>query len=195
MRSKSNLRKCSVDGCDNPHDARGYCNMHYKRWKRGDVRAGDQAHRSYSTPEEAIEARTKWVGGCLEWVGARDRGGYGKIGAWGKIWLAHRLVWVSVNGPIPEGTDIDHMCHNRACVNVAHLREATRGQNGANRRGPEARSVTGVRNVSRNGKGFAVQIMSGGKAHYFGTFPTVSEAAQAAERGRAELFGEFKGNG
>lgn len=25
-------RTCSVDGCDNPHFGRGWCNRHYKRW-------------------------------------------------------------------------------------------------------------------------------------------------------------------
>lgn len=28
-------RTCQVDGCERPHDARGYCEAHYARWKRG----------------------------------------------------------------------------------------------------------------------------------------------------------------
>lgn len=27
-------RKCSVDGCDNKHDARGYCKIHWRRHKQ-----------------------------------------------------------------------------------------------------------------------------------------------------------------
>jgi hypothetical protein len=26
-------RTCTVDGCNRPHDARGYCNTHYRRWR------------------------------------------------------------------------------------------------------------------------------------------------------------------
>lgn len=33
-------RTCSVVDCDKPHEARGWCKLHYERWKRlGDVRA------------------------------------------------------------------------------------------------------------------------------------------------------------
>lgn len=27
-------RTCSVEGCGKPHDSKGYCHMHYNRWKR-----------------------------------------------------------------------------------------------------------------------------------------------------------------
>jgi len=28
------MRTCTIDGCEEPHLARGWCNMHYKRWRQ-----------------------------------------------------------------------------------------------------------------------------------------------------------------
>lgn len=46
--------------------------------------------------------------------------------------MAHRVEWEKVHGPIPDGLELDHECKNRACVNLDHLRLATRRQNVAN---------------------------------------------------------------
>lgn len=34
---------------------------------------------------------------------------------------AHRLMYEECVGAIPEGYDVHHTCHNRACVNINHL--------------------------------------------------------------------------
>lgn len=39
-------RSCTVDGCDRPHVARGYCTLHWRRWKKH----GDALHVT-SKPE------------------------------------------------------------------------------------------------------------------------------------------------
>lgn len=37
--------------------------------------------------------------------------------------LCHRAAWVYYHGTqIPDGMTVDHMCHNRRCVNPDHLR-------------------------------------------------------------------------
>ena len=52
--------------------------------------------------------------------------GYAQIG-WSEnnktnMTLAHRAAWVFHNGQIPDGMTIDHVCKNKRCVNINHLR-------------------------------------------------------------------------
>lgn len=35
--------------------------------------------------------------------------------------MFHRLVWEKTHGTIPDGFEIHHTCHNRACCNIKHL--------------------------------------------------------------------------
>lgn len=52
--------------------------------------------------------------------------GYAQVGwsANGKsqMVLAHRAAWVHVNGQVPLGMTLDHICKNKRCVNTDHLR-------------------------------------------------------------------------
>ena len=107
----------------------------------------------------------------------------------------HRYAWERVNGPIPTGKLIDHICHNRACVDVAHLRIANKSQNNMNRHSANITSESGVRNVHKNHGSWKVRLRKGGKQHYYGNFDSIEEAAAVAERARRELFGEFAGKG
>ena len=43
--------------------------------------------------------------------------------------LAHRAAWVAVNGQVPLGMTIDHLCKERRCVNPAHLRRLPNYEN------------------------------------------------------------------
>lgn len=43
--------------------------------------------------------------------------------------LAHRVVWTHLRGPIPPRFTIDHLCKRPACVNVEHLEVVTQHEN------------------------------------------------------------------
>jgi hypothetical protein len=65
---------------------------------------------------------------CVEWNGPTDRHGYGRFGRSG---LAHRWAYIWANGPesIPIGTELDHLCRNRACIAPAHLEPVSHREN------------------------------------------------------------------
>jgi HNH endonuclease len=78
---------------------------------------------------------------CIEWQGLRNPQGYGRIGAAGVQWLAHRLVYTRAHGPIPQDMVVMHECDNPPCVNLEHLRLGTPFDNmrDRNQKGRQAR--------------------------------------------------------
>jgi hypothetical protein len=66
---------------------------------------------------------------CINWHKSIRDTGYGQTFFRGKVMRAHRVAWIKANGEIPEGMVVDHMCRNRSCVNVEHLRVVTQREN------------------------------------------------------------------
>ena len=92
--------------------------------------------------------------------------------------------------------EIDHICHNRACVDVDHLRLATAAQNNANRSGARRfRTHNLPRGVYPNGPNYKARVKRLGVTYHFGTYATPEEASAVAVRAREDLFGEFAGKG
>ncbi|MFF5422111.1 HNH endonuclease signature motif containing protein [Streptomyces sp. NPDC002409] len=77
----------------------------------------EKSDRGYRTP-------------CLVWTGSVQTNGYGRFRWQGETRSAHRVAYEALRGPIPAELDgdravIDHLCRNRACVNVDHMEVVT----------------------------------------------------------------------
>lgn len=80
------------------------------------------------TAEEMYLARVVKRDGCWGWAGCIDKRGYSVFNKDG-IKPAHRLSYLMHKGPIPDGLDVMHMCHNPSCSNPDHLELGTRREN------------------------------------------------------------------
>ncbi|MFD0317050.1 HNH endonuclease signature motif containing protein [Streptomyces flavalbus] len=68
-------------------------------------------------------------GGCWEWMGYREKEGYGRFTAEGKPRYVHREAFKAFGRRIPDGFTIDHLCGNTSCWNPSHLEAVTREEN------------------------------------------------------------------
>lgn len=75
----------------------------------------------------------KLPNGCWEWTGSVRASGYGRMRVDRKTVTAHRYAYTLLVGQIPDGLQLDHLCHSkdlscpggkcdhRRCVNPDHL--------------------------------------------------------------------------
>lgn len=91
---------------------------------------------------------------CWPWKVGCTSQGYASFNHLGHSYVAHRLIFALVNGPIESGLQIDHQCHNedaactdgvmcphRRCCNPKHLRAATAQVNTLNGRSLQAKNA------------------------------------------------------
>ncbi len=82
---------------------------------------------------EGSEARfwrhVEWSDGCWLWLGGTSGTGYGRFYDGERMVSAHRFSYELINGPIPEGRVIDHLCRTTLCVRQDHLEVVEQREN------------------------------------------------------------------
>lgn len=147
-------RICSIDDCDRPVVARGWCSKHWQRWQRH----GDPLYVAPAPGARTDPVRRFWSkasvdepDACWEWTSKnRDRDGYGYFKVAGRMWRAPRYAFNLANPDAPIGDDemVCHTCDNPPCVNPAHLIRGAALDNSADQVERD-RTVTGDRHHTR----------------------------------------------
>lgn len=141
---------CSVS--DDKHSkpgklTRGMCLMHYTRWlkygdplikrKRWEIEHPEECFWVKVNKDGPLPEKRPELGACWVWTAATQGSGYGVFRDHG----AHRVAYEFAVGQIPDGLELDHLCHpgdgscrratcrHRLCVNPEHLEPVTRLEN------------------------------------------------------------------
>lgn len=134
------------------------------------------SQRPIPTPT-ALESRYEVTAdGCWNWIGRRDKGGYGRYGAR----LAHRAMLLSLGQEIPTGMEVDHLCRNRACVNPDHLDVVTPRTNTLRSANPAAENAR----KTRCDRGHELKPRGDGKGRFCPACRAISRAKAAADPAR-----------
>jgi hypothetical protein len=188
---------CTFGDCKKALHARGFCDMHYLRWKGGKdlkppprlrnapmARFWSKVNREGPMPTSETGLLTQ----CWQWVGCTNAGGYGEFSVGAVHVKAHRYSYTQLVRQPEPGMLIDHICHNRACVRPDHLREATRSQNTQNLEGAYRNSASGKRGVYWEKNRWRVIVRFNGKNYQGGRHDTLEQADAAAIDLRNRLF-------
>jgi hypothetical protein len=122
------MKQCEIDGCDREHKARGWCQMHYDRWRKtGDTGSVEPVFKLTANKQEfldyvAADYRAGRLGDdCIHAPGCSN-GGYGVVTVDKKRYTAHNYVLrQAVGPPPPDKPHAAHNCTTKGCVSPHHL--------------------------------------------------------------------------
>lgn len=167
---------CTVEYCNRPPIARGWCNAHYHCW----LRNGNPTPTIIMYDDKRrFMSHIKKVGDCWVWQRCKNKQGYGKFQVDRKTKSAHRWSYETFIGRVPKGLVLDHLCCNTSCVNPAHLEPVTQRENTLRGNAIKKKVSNLPPGVGyHNGKYRARKCISG-KSYFLGHFQTPDEAYQA----------------
>lgn len=120
-------------------------------------------------------------------AGTPHCGGYIQIHIQGRLYLAHRLVWLHVHGEWPIN-QIDHINGNKTDNRIENLRDVAPGINTENMRRPRSDNTSGYLGVSKEKTGYwAAKINVSRKTLYIGRFTTPELAYEAYVQAKRKL--------
>jgi len=180
---------CSFPECGKAHSCKGYCNGHYAQLRTG--KPMKPLGGSSLSFEDRFMSKVEKTETCWNWTASiMTKSGYGAFSIGRTHKPAHRVSYEMHVAPIEKGMEVDHMCHNRACVNPSHLRVVTSKQNNENRKGAERTNKARLRGVSwsKGQKAYRARVTHFDKTIHLGYFATAEEAGEVARLKRLELF-------
>ena len=143
------------------------------------------------TIEERFNAKVRMdADGCHRLIACTNSKGYGYFWDGTRPVFAHRWAYSAAHGEIPKGMDIDHMCWNKECVNVEHLRITTRKQNLENVSALQGNNTSGYQGVTwhKHARKWCARIKHNGKRIHVGYFDDINEANDAVIEARNKHF-------
>jgi len=180
---------CTLNNCNNKHEAKGFCVKHYKRFvKYGDantpstrdarpaiIKGGDVyiplgigAKEGYTLVSE----QDRWI---EKYLWHRTNSGYAAARITNRIIMMHRFI---MSEP-PEG-EVDHINRNRLDNRRDNLRIVSRAQN-ANNTGLRNTNTSGYKGVSwsKAARKWEAYITHERKKYYLGVFDSIEDARDA----------------
>ena len=195
------MKKCTVEGCENKHKAKGYCGKHYAQFKRYGcilertrfcaneiIEYDDYAeivlYDKYGNEVNRALIDSEDVERCKEYKWRINDNGYVLTdikGSTKKLRL-HRFIM-----NCPEDMVVDHINHDRLNNRKSNLRVCTQQQNLMNKK------CTGI-TYDKNRSKWLARITIDNKQKYLGYYETKEEAIEARRQAEIDYFGEFSPN-
>lgn len=196
----SEMRYCSIPGCENKHYGNGYCNKHRLQLKReGKIYTTRRDPNEFEVLGDTVAIHLR--GSDMHRIAFVDVQDIGLVCGYKWRWAKNGSVVSDIDGKTTRlhrhliGNDcgvIDHIDGDPLNNRRGNLRECTQQENTYNA-SLSKRNRSGVKGVHYK-KGlnkWVASIRHDGKSVYLGCFPTLTDAAKARESAALKLHGEY----